>query len=79
MEADLFEALGRKQLQLEQQDAAYSKLLGLLAGIVRGDIDRKRVLVNLTDRTWLVAEEGQSPGIPATINGLPECVVAPNE
>ena len=30
----LFEALGRKQLQLEAQDEAYTRILSLLAGIV---------------------------------------------
>jgi len=73
---ELYEALGRKQLQLEQQDAAYSQILRLVAEIVCGKIDRTRVLVNLTDRTWAVSEPGTRPATPGTINGVPECVVA---
>ncbi len=75
----LFEAFGRKQLAFEQLDKEYTKLLALLADVVSGSIDRRRVLVNLTDRTWTLAEEGQRPGLPATINGVPQCVVCPDE
>lgn len=76
-EAKLYEVLGRKQALLDSQDEAYTDLLNLLAGIVSGQIETSRVLVNLTDRSWFLAEQGQSPGMPATINGLPICVVAP--
>jgi len=73
----LFESLGRKQLVIEQQDQAYTNLLNLLAGVVAGQIDPARILVNVTDRTWLVAPEGQRPSLPATVNGNPVCVVSP--
>lgn len=72
-------AVGRKQVAFEKLDAEYSKLLQVLAGVVSGDIHASRVLVNLTDRTYLFVEKGQRPGMPATINGLPVCVVAPND
>ena len=75
----LFELLGRKQAQLEQLDGEYTKLTSLLAQVVKGEVARSRVLVNLTDRTWMLVPEGTRPAMPATINGLPECVVAPNE
>lgn len=76
-ESKLYETLGRKQAQLEAQDAAYTDLLSLLAGVVGGTIDRARVLVNLTGRTWQLAPEGCRAAMPATINGQPVCVVAP--
>ncbi len=78
-EGKLFELLGRKQAQLEDQDAAYSQLLTLLAGVVSGEIATDRVLVNLTDRTWQLAAPGERYGLPATINGLPVVVVAKDD
>jgi hypothetical protein len=79
MDPNLYEKIGRLQLQTEKQDEAYTYLLRLTAGLVDGSIDRARVLVNLTDRTWNLAPEGQRPATPATINGLPHVVVAPIE
>ena len=75
----VLQTLGRKQMQLEELDAGYTRLLNVLAGVVSGEIDRQRVLVNLTERKWEVAEEGQRPGVPATLNGFPQVVVAPEE
>lgn len=75
-EEQLLARIGRMQLVSEQQDHAYSQLLNLLAGVVSGDTDRSRVMVNLTDRTWAIAAQGERPALPATINGLPVCVVA---
>ena len=74
----LYEVLGRKQVQLEAQDAAYANLLALLSRVVSGEVDRSRLLVNMTDRTWELVDVGQRPAMPATINGLPVCVVAPD-
>lgn len=78
-ESQLYEKLGRQQTRLEQQDEAYTLLLQRFAGVVSGELDRSRVLVNLTDRTWTVSEPGTRPATPPTINGLPLCVVAPVE
>ncbi len=75
---ELYAMVGRKQATIETQDAAYTAILRQLAGVVSGEIDRSRVLVNLTDRTWIVCPEGERPAMPATINGLPVCVVAPD-
>ncbi len=71
----LLKALGRKQLQLEQQDQAYSNIMLLLVDVVTGTISHDRVMINLTDRTWHVAAPGEFPAMPATINGQPVCVV----
>lgn len=76
-ETEAFAKIGRLTCQIEQQDTAYTQLLNVLAGVVRGDITRERVLVNLTARTWEVSEPGTSPGMPSQINGLPEIAVAP--
>jgi predicted RecA/RadA family phage recombinase len=65
MEPKLYELLGRKQQVIEEQDAAYSALLGLLAGVVGGEVARERVTVNLTARTWAMAPDGSRPEPPA--------------
>lgn len=58
----------------EHLNAEYDKLLGVLAGVSSGEIATERLLVNLTDRSFVVHKEGESFGLPATINGLPNCV-----
>ena len=78
-EDKIYEALGRKQAIIEAQDLAYSRLLDLAACLVSGDIPRSRVLVDVTNRTWTLAPKGEKPCMPATINGLPRCIVAPEE
>ncbi len=79
MSAKLYEKLGRQQETIEDLNEAYTALLNLLANVVGGQVARSRLLVNLTNRSWELAPEGQRPGMPATINGQPVCVVAPDE
>lgn len=76
---ELYAKIGQQHLTIEAQDAAYNQLLGVLAQVVNGKIERSRVLVNLTARTWMVSEPGTTPSTPATFNGLPEVVIAPAE
>ena len=73
------ERYGRLTVKCEKAEEGYTQLLNLLAKVVSGEIDRSRVMVNLTDRTCIFAPEGFRPELPATINGLPVCVVAPTE
>lgn len=79
MEAQLFEKIGRLQVELENVKQAFENLLGATAKIVSGEIDRSRVMVNLTAKSIAWAPEGFRPEVPATINGEPRCVVAPVE
>jgi hypothetical protein len=76
-EDQILAKVGRLTMLSEKQDENYTYLIRLLAGVVDGSIDRERVLVNLTDRTWALAAEGQRPGRPAQVNGLPLVAVAP--
>lgn len=69
--------IGRNKVAFDKLNVEYSKLLCLLADVVRGEVATSRVLVNLTDRTYLWVEAGQTPALPPTINGLPQCIVAP--
>jgi hypothetical protein len=78
-ESQLYEKIGRTQTAYDALDAEYTKLIQVLAQVVQGGIARSRVLVDLTNRRFEVAAPEQSPSLPATINGLPVCVVAPLE
>jgi len=74
----LYAALGRRTVQHDDLDRQYTKLLNVLAAVISGAIAPSRVLVNMTDRSWAIAPPGDRPGLPATVNGLPVCIVAPD-
>lgn len=78
-ETELLARIARQMLTIEEKDAAIDGLLQMLAGVVDGSIARSRVMVDLTNRNAFRAEVGERPALPATINGLPRCVVAPEE
>lgn len=65
----LLATLGRKQLLLETQDAAYTSLLGLLGLVVEGKIDPKRIQIDQTARTWKLAEVPAEPKQEETDDG----------
>ncbi len=76
-EPQLFEKIGRLQLALEEERGQLDSILQVFAEVISGQCDPQRVMVNLTDRTVTWAAEGERPATPATINGLPRVVVAP--
>jgi hypothetical protein len=76
-ESQLLEALGRKQMELEDRAYQYTSLIRLLAQVVSGEIARSRVIVNLTEQTWSYVAIGERPSMPPQINGVPVCIVAP--
>jgi len=78
-ETQMLETIGRKQMQLESLQAQAANLLNVLADVVSGATERSRVMVNLTAGSWIIAEPGQRPAMPFTINGEPRCVVAPGD
>ncbi len=75
-EAEAFESIGREHVKAVMFESAHARVLDALAKVVSGEIDRSRVMVNLTDKSAIWAPEGFRPEMPATINGLPVCVVA---
>ncbi len=75
-EAELYERLGRMLEQCERNERGFNSLLDTLGKVVSGEIDRSRVMVNLTDKAVSWAAAGERPMLPATINGVPVCVVA---
>lgn len=79
MESQLFEKIGRLQTELDRVTAEKSAILQVFAEVLSGKCDPKRVMINLTagEVTW--APEGCRASLPPTINGLPVCVVAPEE
>lgn len=78
-EAKLLAKIGEQHLEIESIKANYRSLVETVANIVRGDIDLSRVMVNLTDHSVFWAPIGERPSMPATINGFPVCVVAPEK
>jgi hypothetical protein len=76
MSDQLYAKIGRLQTANDELSQNYDLLLGLLANVVTGKCDATRVLVNLTERSWTVAEEDCRPSLPATVNGLPDCRVS---
>lgn len=76
-ESEGYERIGRLSHRVEQAEAAFNAVLDTLAKVVSGEICRSRVMVDLTNRGVTWAPEGMRPETPATINGLPKCVVAP--
>ncbi len=63
-EAELYERLGRMLEQCERNERGFNSLLDTLGKVVSGEIDRSRVMVNLTDKavTWAAAGE-RSAGV----------------
>jgi hypothetical protein len=59
-EAQLYEKVGRQQVLIESQDAAYTALIRLLAQVVSGEVARDRVTVNLAARTWAITPAEQA-------------------
>ena len=77
-ESELYGKIGQLQCANDTMKANYSRLIRVVSEIVSGECDDSRVLVNLTDETVMWAPVGERPAMPATINGVPECVVAPD-
>jgi len=77
-EAQLYEKVGRQAVELETRKVAFTQLLKVFAEVVSGECERSRLLVNLTDETYTWAPPGERPAMPATINGVPQCVMAPD-
>jgi hypothetical protein len=75
----LYAKIGRQQERIEVLDAAYNFLLEQFGKVVSGEIDRTRVLVNITERSFVIVPAGERPGLPSQINGLPVCVVAKDD
>lgn len=78
-EQELYAKIGKLQTLNDTMKENYSKLIRVVSEIVSGECDVSRVLVNLTDETVSWAPQGERPSMPATINGKPECVIAPEK
>lgn len=76
-EQQLYEKIGRLQMELDALNNEHDLVLKVFSEVVSGECDRRRVMIDLTNRRVHWAAPGQRPGLPPTINGLPKCVVAP--
>lgn len=76
---ELYAKIGQQHLEIEDRKVCYTKLLTLFSQVVSGEVDRSRVMVNLTTQQYAVSPVGERPAMPATINGHPVCVVAKDD
>ncbi len=60
-ETTMFAIYGRKQVELDNLNEQYDKLLSVLAKVVVGEINIAQVAVDLTARSWAVT----APAAPA--------------
>lgn len=74
----LHEVIGQKEVALLLAEANYTAALQCLADVISGRLEPSRVIVNLTERSFFWVAPGERPVLPATVNGLPVCVVAPD-
>lgn len=74
-EDQVFAVIGRKQIQLETLQVSHDTILEKFAQLLSGEMAPSQFLVNLTAKTLTWTPAGQTPSMPATINGEPRCVV----
>lgn len=77
-ESQFYEKIGRLQTELDRLRDERVVILEKFAGVLDGSFDPRRLLINLTDGSVAWSAEGERPGTPAQINGLPKFVVAPD-
>lgn len=53
-ETEMFSAIGKKQVELDNLNAEYDRLLAVLAQVALAQISIDRVTVDLAARTWTV-------------------------
>jgi len=63
-EQEAFEAVGRKQLALDTLNTEYDRLLVVLGKVVSGEIDQRKVTVDLAMRCWGIEVDGLTPATP---------------
>lgn len=63
MSDELNAMIGRKQVELENLNLEYDRLLAVLSQVTSGEIEKDRVSVDLTARSWKVEPK---EGVPAT-------------
>lgn len=62
-EAQLYEKIGRQQVDIEDRALNYSRLLLLFAQVLLGEVDPARVTLDLAAQTWtLTPPETTTPG-----------------
>lgn len=58
---DAYAALGRKQLELENLNAEYDRVLLLLSQVVSGQTAKEAVTIDLTGRKWTLTAAEPKP------------------
>ncbi len=76
---NLYTKIGQLQIALEQSQADYQSVCQTLADVVGGTLPAKCVMVDLTNFQVHRNNQGQRVGRPPMVNGVPNCVTAPEE
>lgn len=58
---EVYASLGRKQIELDALNVQYDNLLAVFAKVGNGEIDAKRVSVDLAARSWHLIPENVAP------------------
>ena len=66
-------------MELEACQADKAMILKIFAETLTGECDPNRILINLTDGSVQWSAVGTRPGMPSQVNGLPLCVMAPDD
>ena len=61
MSDELNAMIGRKQVELENLNLEYNRLLAVLSQVTSGEIEKDRVSVDLTARSWKVEPKEDAP------------------
>ncbi len=73
----LLAEIGLLSMQLKASRLQFDTLLGYAAQMITGELALSRCMVNKTENSFSFTEPGMRPQMPGTINGKPECVIAP--
>lgn len=76
---ELHAEIGRLHMELAKEKSDKAMILQVFAETLTGKCDPKRILINLTEGSVQWSAEGTRPGMPAQFNGLPVCVMAPDD
>ena len=61
MSDELDAIIGRKQVELENLNLEYNRLLMVLGQVVSGEVEKDRVSVDLAARSWKVEPKAGDP------------------
>jgi hypothetical protein len=78
MEAEkLLAEIGRLTMENKALRDDRATILKIFSEVLTGECEITRIMIDLTNQKLVWAPPGLQPALPSTINGIPQCVVAP--